>query len=109
MFHHQSKKPSSIVHLATYRSLLFGHQIAVLQDDNKALERHLKLKETALVEAGNILRSALERALIVEDVQNQNIELKKQMEIYHVSTWKHCLIAQQQSLCRCDVVGLIFP
>jgi hypothetical protein len=61
-------------------------QIAVLQDDKKALERHLKLKEVALVEASNILRSALERALIVEDVQNQNIELKKQMEIYHVST-----------------------
>ncbi|KAK3147983.1 hypothetical protein QOZ80_3BG0289160 [Eleusine coracana subsp. coracana] len=61
----------------------YRHEIAVLQDDNKALERHLKLKETALVEAGNILRSALERALIVEDVQNQNIELQKQMEIYH--------------------------
>ncbi|XP_062216389.1 microtubule-associated protein 70-4-like [Phragmites australis] len=61
----------------------YRHEIAVLQDDNKALERHLKLKEAALVEAGNILRSALERALIVEDVQNQNIELKKQMEIYH--------------------------
>ncbi|KAL5217954.1 hypothetical protein ABZP36_018638 [Zizania latifolia] len=61
----------------------YRHEIAVLQDDNKALERHLKLKEAALVEAGDILRSALERALIVEDVQNQNIELKKQMEIYH--------------------------
>ncbi|KAG2553786.1 microtubule-associated protein 70-4-like [Panicum virgatum] len=61
----------------------YRHEIAVLQDDNKALERHVKLKEVALVEAGNILRSALERALIVEDVQNQNIELKKQMEIYH--------------------------
>ncbi|KAG2542500.1 hypothetical protein PVAP13_9NG641600 [Panicum virgatum] len=61
----------------------YRHEIAVLQDDNKALERHLKLNEVALVEAGNILRSALERALIVEDVQNQNIELKKQMEIYH--------------------------
>ncbi|KAL6645540.1 hypothetical protein ACP70R_017148 [Stipagrostis hirtigluma subsp. patula] len=61
----------------------YRHEIAVLQDDKKALERHLKLKEAALVEAGNILRSALERELIVEDVQNQNIELKKQMEIYH--------------------------
>uniref|UniRef100_J3LLE7 Uncharacterized protein n=1 Tax=Oryza brachyantha TaxID=4533 RepID=J3LLE7_ORYBR len=61
----------------------YRHEIAVLQDDKKALERHLKLKEAALVEAGNILRSALERALIVEDVQNQNIELQKQMEIYH--------------------------
>ncbi|OEL15767.1 Microtubule-associated protein 70-4 [Dichanthelium oligosanthes] len=61
----------------------YRHEIAVLHDDKKALERHVKLKEVALVEAGNILRSALERALIVEDVQNQNIELKKQMEIYH--------------------------
>lgn len=61
----------------------YRHEIAVLQDDKKALERHLKLNEAALVEAGDILRSALERALIVEDVQNQNIELKKQMEIYH--------------------------
>lgn len=61
----------------------YRYEIAVLQDDKKALERHVKLKEVALVEAGNILRSALERALIVEDVQNQNIELKKQMEIYH--------------------------
>uniref|UniRef100_A0A0D9VR91 Uncharacterized protein n=1 Tax=Leersia perrieri TaxID=77586 RepID=A0A0D9VR91_9ORYZ len=61
----------------------YRHEIALLQDDKKALERQLKLKEAALVEAGNILRSALERALIVEDVQNQNIELKKQMEIYH--------------------------
>jgi hypothetical protein len=95
VFDHQSKKPTSIVQLATHRSLLSGHQIAVLQDDNKALERHLKLKETALVEAGNILRSALERALIVEDVQNQNIELKKQMEIYHVSR-RHCLIPKSQ-------------
>nr|ACG43509.1 ATMAP70-2 [Zea mays] len=61
----------------------YRHEIAVLQDDKKALERHLKLKEVALVEAGNILHTALERALIVEDVQNQNIELKKHMEIYH--------------------------
>ncbi|KAI4993340.1 microtubule-associated protein 70-4-like [Hordeum vulgare subsp. vulgare] len=61
----------------------YKHEIAVLQDDKKALERHLKLNEAAFAEAGDILRSALERALIVEDVQNQNIELKKQMEIYH--------------------------
>ncbi|XBH86348.1 hypothetical protein VPH35_074028 [Triticum aestivum] len=61
----------------------YKHEIAVLQDDKKALERHLKLNEAAFVEAGDILRSALERALIVEDVQNQNIELRKQMEIYH--------------------------
>ena len=70
--------------MLTCGSLSGSCQIAVLQDDKKALERHLKLNEAALIEAGDILRSALERALIVEDVQNQNIELKKQMEIYHV-------------------------
>lgn len=72
-------------------------QIAVLQDDKKALERHLKLNEAALVEAGDILRSALERALIVEDVQNQNIELKKQMEIYHVCAHINPLLTRQST------------
>ncbi|KAJ6756785.1 MICROTUBULE-ASSOCIATED PROTEIN 70-5 [Salix purpurea] len=40
-----------------------------------------KSKEAALLEAERILRSALERALIVEEVQNQNYELKRQIEI----------------------------
>lgn len=60
------------------------YQIAALQEDNKALERHTKSKELALVEAEKILRSALERALIVEEVQNQNYELKRQIEICQV-------------------------
>ncbi|KAE8806508.1 microtubule-associated protein 70-4-like [Hordeum vulgare] len=55
----------------------YKYEIVVLQDDKKALEWHLKLNEAAFVEAGDILHNALERALIVEDVQNQNIELKK--------------------------------
>lgn len=34
-----------------------------------------------MLEAETILRSALERALIVEEVQNQNFELRRQIEI----------------------------
>ncbi|KFK32193.1 hypothetical protein AALP_AA6G209500 [Arabis alpina] len=57
------------------------HQISALQEDNKALERLTKSKEAALLEAEGILRSALERALIVEEVQNHNFELCRQIEI----------------------------
>ncbi|KAF3326753.1 microtubule-associated protein 70-4-like protein [Carex littledalei] len=60
----------------------YKNEIAMLREDKKALERITKSKEAALVEAGNILRSALERALIVEDVQNKNFELRRQIEIY---------------------------
>lgn len=59
----------------------WSSQIAALQEDKKALERHTKSKESALLEAERILRSALERALIVEEVQNQNFELRRQIEI----------------------------
>ncbi|KAL0363123.1 UNVERIFIED_CONTAM: Microtubule-associated protein 70-5 [Sesamum calycinum] len=52
-----------------------------LQEDKRALERLTKSKEAALLEAERILRSALERALIVEEVQNQNFELRRQIEI----------------------------
>ncbi|KAL4585351.1 hypothetical protein LXL04_009970 [Taraxacum kok-saghyz] len=61
---------------------LYKHEIAVLQEDRKMLERHTKSKEAALLEAERILRSALERALIVETVQNQNIDLRRQIEIF---------------------------
>ncbi|CAL9014992.1 unnamed protein product [Prunus brigantina] len=57
------------------------NEIAALQEDNKALQRLTKSKESALLEAERILRSALERALIVEEVQNHNFELKRQIEI----------------------------
>ncbi|XP_050368043.1 microtubule-associated protein 70-5 isoform X2 [Argentina anserina] len=62
---------------------LCKNEIAALQEDNKALERLTKSKELALLEAERILRSALERALIVEEVQNQNYELRRQIEICH--------------------------
>ena len=64
-----------------FSSLVECFQIAALQEDNKALERLTKSKELALLEAERILRSALERALIVEEVQNQNFELRRQIEI----------------------------
>ncbi|KAH9749900.1 Microtubule-associated protein 70-5 [Citrus sinensis] len=59
----------------------YKKDIAALQEDKKALQRHTKAKEMALLEAEKILRSALERALIVEEVQNLNFELKRQIEI----------------------------
>ncbi|XP_054803571.1 microtubule-associated protein 70-5-like [Prosopis cineraria] len=57
------------------------NEITALQEDKKALERLTKSKELALLEAERILSSALERALIVEEVQNQNFDLKRQIEI----------------------------
>ncbi|KAK9677009.1 hypothetical protein RND81_11G115700 [Saponaria officinalis] len=45
------------------------------------LDRLTKSKEAALLETENIPRSALERALIVEDIQNQNFDLRRRVEI----------------------------
>lgn len=71
-----------IAHNACIFLSLLPFQIAAMQEDKKALERLTKSKESALLEAERILRSALERALIVEEVQNQNYELKRQIEIF---------------------------
>ncbi|KAL5097534.1 hypothetical protein RYX36_001861 [Vicia faba] len=60
---------------------MYRTKIVELQEDKKALERITKSKELALLEAERILRSALERALIVEEVQNENFDLKRQIEI----------------------------
>ncbi|KZV51805.1 Microtubule-associated protein 70-5 isoform 1 [Dorcoceras hygrometricum] len=57
------------------------NEVAALQEDKKAMERLARSKEAALLEAEKILKSALERALIVEEVQNQNFELRRQIEI----------------------------
>nr|XP_010939243.1 microtubule-associated protein 70-4 isoform X2 [Elaeis guineensis] len=59
----------------------YKNEIAKLQEDKKALERIMKSKEAALIEAENILHTVLERALIVETVQNRNVELSRQIEI----------------------------
>ncbi|PKU84778.1 microtubule-associated protein 70-5 [Dendrobium catenatum] len=60
---------------------MYKNEISALQEDRKASSRLLKSKELALVEAEKNLNAALERALMVENLQNQNLELKKRVEI----------------------------
>lgn len=56
----------------------------MLQEEKRVLERLTKSKEAALLEVEKILKSALERTLVVEEIQNQNYELKRQIEICQV-------------------------
>ncbi|KAK8512691.1 hypothetical protein V6N13_090553 [Hibiscus sabdariffa] len=56
-------------------------EIAKLQDDNKALDRLTKSKEAALLEAERTVQVALVKASMVDDLQNKNQELMKQIEI----------------------------
>ncbi|MCD7447627.1 hypothetical protein HAX54_032245 [Datura stramonium] len=65
---------------------MYKNEIAALQEDTRSLERHTRSKEAALLEAERILKSALERALIVEEIQNQNFELRRQIEIFQEKT-----------------------
>lgn len=65
-------------------------QIANLQDDNKALDRLTKSKEAALLEADRTVQVALAKASMVDDLQNKNQELMKQIEICQVS-WSSVL------------------
>ncbi|XP_035545558.1 microtubule-associated protein 70-5-like isoform X2 [Juglans regia] len=60
---------------------MYKNEIAALQEDKKAMERLTKSKESALLEAEKFLRSALDRALMIEEVQNHNYQLKRQIEI----------------------------
>nr|KYP52142.1 hypothetical protein KK1_026056 [Cajanus cajan] len=60
---------------------MYRSEITALQEDKKTLERLTKSKEAALLEAERILQSALERAQVVEEVRNQNFDLKRQIEI----------------------------
>lgn len=60
-------------------------QIAKLQDDNKALDRLTKSKEAALLEAERTVEVALVKASMVDDLQNKNQELMKQIEICQVT------------------------
>ncbi|KAK2363259.1 microtubule-associated protein 70-5 [Trifolium repens] len=61
---------------------MYRNEITTFQEDKKALERIKKSYETALIEAERILQSTLEKALIIEEVQNQNFDLKRQIEIF---------------------------
>uniref|UniRef100_A0A6N2L1R8 Microtubule-associated protein 70-2 n=1 Tax=Salix viminalis TaxID=40686 RepID=A0A6N2L1R8_SALVM len=60
---------------------LARQEIAKLQDDNKALDRLTKSKEAALIEAERTVQVALAKASMVDDLQNKNQELMKQIEI----------------------------
>ncbi|KAI9161727.1 hypothetical protein LWI28_020171 [Acer negundo] len=56
-------------------------EAAKLQEDNRALDRLTKSKEDALVEAEKTVQMALAKAALVDDLQNKNQELMKQIEI----------------------------
>lgn len=60
-------------------------QVTKLQDDNRALDRLTKSKEAALLEAERTVQIALAKASMVDDLQNKNLELMKQIEICQVS------------------------
>ncbi|KAL4203377.1 hypothetical protein AMTRI_Chr01g103690 [Amborella trichopoda] len=59
-------------------------EAAKLQDDNRALDRLTKSKEAALLEAERTVQVALAKAALVDDLQNKNQELMKQIEICQV-------------------------
>ncbi|KAK1427032.1 hypothetical protein QVD17_15714 [Tagetes erecta] len=56
-------------------------EVSKLQDDNKALERLSKSKEIALLEADRTVEIAMAKASMVDDLQNKNQELMKQIEM----------------------------
>ncbi|KAF8080518.1 hypothetical protein N665_0937s0020 [Sinapis alba] len=56
-------------------------EIGKLQEDNRALDRLTKSKEAALLDAERTIQSAMAKAALVDDLQNKNQELMKQIEI----------------------------
>ncbi|KAL6498540.1 hypothetical protein OROHE_026637 [Orobanche hederae] len=56
-------------------------EVAKLQDNNRALDRLTKSKEAALLEAERTVQVALAKASMVDELQNKNQELGKQIEI----------------------------
>ncbi|VVA94452.1 unnamed protein product [Arabis nemorensis] len=56
-------------------------EIGKLQEDNRALDRLTKSKEAALLDAERTVQTALAKAALVDDLQNKNQELMKQIEI----------------------------
>ncbi|KAK8691580.1 hypothetical protein V6N13_075084 [Hibiscus sabdariffa] len=60
---------------------LARQETAKLQDDNRALDRLTKSKEAALIDAERTVQIALVKASMVDDLQNKNQELMKQIEI----------------------------
>jgi hypothetical protein len=66
------------------KSTTWLFQIAKLQEDNRALDRLTKQKEAALLEAERTVQTALAKAAMVDDMQNKNQDLMKQIEICQV-------------------------
>ncbi|XP_076899287.1 microtubule-associated protein 70-1-like [Bidens hawaiensis] len=60
---------------------LIRMEVSKLQDDNKALDRLSKSKESALLEAERNVKIAMAKASTVDDLQNKNQELMKQVDI----------------------------
>ncbi|KAJ7518381.1 hypothetical protein O6H91_21G066200 [Diphasiastrum complanatum] len=60
---------------------LSRQEVAKLQEDNRALDRLTKSKEAALLEAERTVQIAEAKASMVDDLQNRNQELLKQIEI----------------------------
>lgn len=60
---------------------LARQEIAKLQEDNRALDRLTKSKEAALLDAERTVQYALAKAAMVDDLQNKNQDLVKQIEI----------------------------
>ncbi|CAH1418546.1 unnamed protein product [Lactuca virosa] len=56
-------------------------EVSKLQDDNRALDRLCKSKEAALLEVERTVEIAMAKASMVDDLQNKNQELMKQIEI----------------------------
>ncbi|XP_071724187.1 microtubule-associated protein 70-1-like [Rutidosis leptorrhynchoides] len=56
-------------------------EAAKLQEDNRALDRFTKSKEAALIEAEKTVQLAMAKAAFVDDLQNKNQDLMKQIEI----------------------------
>ncbi|KAL2631414.1 hypothetical protein R1flu_016100 [Riccia fluitans] len=61
---------------------LAKRDIAKLQENNRALDRMIKSKEAALLEAEKTVKIAEAKASMVDELQNRNQELSKQIEIY---------------------------
>ena len=66
------------------KAITWLFQIAKLQEDNRALDRLTKQKEAALLEAERTVQTALAKAAMVDDMQNKNQDLMKQIEICQV-------------------------
>ncbi|MBA0694746.1 hypothetical protein Goari_005019 [Gossypium aridum] len=63
---------------------MYKNEIAMLHEDKRALERLTKSKESALLEAEKILRSALERALIVEEEEHKILEKTNRQKVLEI-------------------------